>query len=529
MNISYKHITIVLFCLCHAALAQVANYRVDNGNANQPNEVSIAINPQDPQNIVAASNLNYYYYSKDGGYTWTQDELRSSHGVHGDPCVIFDKNGHCFFGHLANPNVGEWLDRIVVQISKNGGESWSNGAGIGLNPRPSSNPGLRDQDKEWLAADRTNSQYQDNIYMSWTEFDVYGSHNPSDSSRIRFSRSTDHGETWSDAFTISDKGGNCLDGDETTEGAVPSVGPAGEVYIAWSGPEGIMFDRSFDGGQTFGTDIHITLHEGGWAQYVWGINRCNGMPVTACDISDSQFRGNVYILWSDERNGDIDVFMTRSEDRGTTWSTAVKVNNDNSGRDQFFPWFTVDPSTGIIYAIFYDRRNTTAEDTDVYMATSYDGGRTFTDRQISDTSFHPWNSVFFGDYINISAFNGVVHPIWMRMDSGHMTLYTAVIKDSLATSVTSRLLIPQSIILEANYPNPFNPETSIPLTLHTAQHVNLTIYNSKGQQIKVLIDELLMPGEHKIAWNARGQPSGVYLIKLTSDKHTILRKCVLSR
>ena len=88
--------------------------------------------------------------------------------------------------------------------------------------------------------------------MAWTEFDKLFEPDPSYKSRILFSRSTDAGETWGTALSISDVEGNCLDDDSTTEGAVPAIGPDGEIYIAWAGPEGIVMDRSFDGGISFG-------------------------------------------------------------------------------------------------------------------------------------------------------------------------------------------------------------------------------------------------------------------------------------
>ena len=53
---------------------------------------------------------------------------------------------------------------------------------------------------------------------------------------------------------ISDDTGDAKDSDGTVEGAVPAVGPNGEVYVAWAGPKGSVFDRSDDGGWTFGKD-----------------------------------------------------------------------------------------------------------------------------------------------------------------------------------------------------------------------------------------------------------------------------------
>jgi hypothetical protein len=105
------------------------------------------------------------------------------------------------------------------------------------------------------------------------------------------------------AIRISDKGGDCRDSDNTVEGAVPTVGPNGEVYISWSGPLGLMFDKSTDGGDTFGKDIFVTSQPEGWNFDVQRIYRCNGFPVTACDINYSPYQGTIYIMWSDQRNG----------------------------------------------------------------------------------------------------------------------------------------------------------------------------------------------------------------------------------
>ncbi|MBI3194257.1 MAG: exo-alpha-sialidase, partial [Ignavibacteriae bacterium] len=367
-----------------------------------------------------------YYYSMDGGQTWTQGRLSSSYGVWGDPAVTFDANGNLFFGHLSNPpSPGYWIDRIVVQKSTNGGQTWNDGVGIGFSP-PQKN-----QDKEWLIADWTDSPYRNNVYMAWTEFDSYGSSSVFDSTRILFSRTTDAGTTWSTPARISDHGGNCIDEDETVEGAVPAVGPNGEVVVAWSGPLGIMFDKSTDGGVTWGTDTYVTSQPGGWDYAVPGIYRANGLPVTACDISNSPYRGNIYVQWTDQRNGtgNTDAFIIKSTDGGTTWGTVVRVNDDSSLRHQFFSWMTIDQTTGNIYVCFYDRRNTTGNATDFFVAKSTDGGETFTNVKVSDTSFTPSSGIFFGDYSCIAAHNGKVYPLWMRLDGSKLSVWTAPFED----------------------------------------------------------------------------------------------------
>ena len=507
------------------AQGQIRNYRVSAANAMDPNEVTIAINPANPQNLIAGANLNYVYFSIDGGYTWTQQRLASLYGVWGDPSVVFDADGNGYFGHLANPpqSLGYFIDRIIVQKTTDGGETWNTGAGIGFR-QP------KQQDKEWVAADISNSPHRNNLYVAWTEFDSYGSSHPADSSRIRFSRSTDGGINWSTAITLSDRGGNCLDGDATTEGAVPAVGPEGQVYVAWSGPQGIVLDRSFDGGQTFGRDLPVAAHYGGWAQQVDGLQRANGMPVTGCDISQSPYRGTVYVLWSDQRNGDIDIFIARSTDQGETWSTPLRVNDDQSGRDQFFPWLAVDPVTGGVYVVFYDRRNTQGDWTEVTVALSHDGGQSFENRRVDEQAFDPETAYFLGDYINIAAYAGRVHPIWTRMDSNLRTVWTAVLEDTAATTaVSDRTTEPDTFWLYPAFPNPFSSQTHITYSIRETGNVTLRIYNSSGHHVATLLNQTVAAGRHTALFEGRDLPSGVYIIQLSTAQGTQTQKCILSR
>ncbi len=423
-----KIFTVLTFAIFFSftVFAQYPNVQVNNPSSTDPEEVTIAVNPVNTNILAGGANINYSYRTTNGGSSWLQSYMNSTLGqVWGDPCVTFDSLGNLYYGHLSNGNY--FIDRIVIQKSTDNGITWNDGAGIGFNDP-------KQQDKEWIAADMTNSPYRNNVYVSWTEFDSYGSSNSSDSSRILFSRSVDHGITWSQPIIVSDRSGDCLDSDNTDEGAVPAVGPDGQIYISWAGPLGLMFDKSLDGGQTFGVDKHITDIPGGWDFDVSGISRCNGLPITACDISNSPYRGNIYVNWSDQRNGatNTDIFIVKSTDGGNTWTQPLKVNDDNTDRQQFFTWMTVDPKTGVIYVVFYDRRNTTGAATDVYMARSTDGGDTFQNFKVSESSFTPQSFVFFGDYINVSAFDKNVHPIWMRLDNSTLSVWTTSFYDSLA-------------------------------------------------------------------------------------------------
>jgi hypothetical protein len=365
-----------------------------------PLEPSITINPKNTKNIVAGVVLDRAIYTLDGGETWSESKLISPYGVYGDPAVIADSKGDIYFFHLADPSRqgrsnDAWLDRIVAQKSTDGGKTWSEGASIGHNPP-------KDQDKQWPAV----HPRKQILATTWTQFDKYGDKSAECHSNIMFSKSTNGGKKWSDAVQINQLPGDCVDDDNTTEGAVPAIDSEGRIFVAWSNQGTIYMDRSYDGGNVWlQNDLTITKHHGGWAMNIPGISRCNGMPVLMVDNSPGTFHGSLYLVWADQKNGvdDTDIWFVRSTNRGDNWTQPARINKDAPGKQQFLPWLAVDQTTGYIYIVYYDRRAYDDLQTDVYLAYSMDGGNTFTEKKISERPFIPTASKFFGDYNNISA------------------------------------------------------------------------------------------------------------------------------
>ncbi|RPI01099.1 MAG: T9SS C-terminal target domain-containing protein [Ignavibacteriae bacterium] len=76
-------------------------------------------------------------------------------------------------------------------------------------------------------------------------------------------------------------------------------------------------------------------------------------------------------------------------------------------------------------------------------------------------------------------------------------------------------LAPAAYKLFQNYPNPFNPSTTIPFSLSTDGNVNLSIYNTIGEEITVLAEGYFRQGVHSSVWNAAGYASGVYIARLS--------------
>ncbi len=93
-------------------------------------------------------------------------------------------------------------------------------------------------------------------------------------------------------------------------------------------------------------------------------------------------------------------------------------------------------------------------------------------------------------------------------------------------------LVPDHYYLAANYPNPFNPSTSIAFGLPSPARVRLSIYNILGQEVASLIDDLLPAGRHELVWNGRDEQnrpvsSGVYFYRLRTDQFNQTRKMML--
>lgn len=485
-------ISVILFFLCLPFLALSQHTNILISSFNEPNEPSICINPKNTSQLVAGSNIDNLYSSEDGGITWSTSTLKSSYGVWGDPVIGVDTAGNFYFFHLSNPPNGNWIDRIVCQRRDKGSQIWNDGSYFGLNNKKA-------QDKHWVAVDPSTNY----LHVTWTEFDKYGSSVSTDSSRILYSQSTDQGQTWSIPVKINQVSGDCVDSDNTVEGAVPAIGPQGQIYVSWTGPDGIVFDRSLDGGKTWlDNDIKVTDMPGGWDFEIPGISRCNGLPFTACDLSNGAFNGNIYINWTDQRNGEdnTDVWLVISEDGGNTWSAPKKVNNDSGTKQQFLTSMTIDQSTGHLWFVFYDRRNSNQKETDVYMAVSKDGGKTFENFKISESSFNPNSGVFFGDYTGVTAFNNIVRPIWTRLNDGQLSVWTALI-DVKTTSNKGIMTQQQQPSIS---PNPAKNKAYYSFKLHDTQNVTIILKSSKGETIKTLMQKRL--------------PSGKYVEEIDIDK-----------
>jgi len=101
----------------------------------------------------------------------------------------------------------------------------------------------------------------------------------------------------------------------------------------------------------------------------------------------------------------------------------------------------------------------------------------------------------------------------------------------VTTSVAGRPneVLPTEYALGNNYPNPFNPQTTIDFALPERGRVVLTILNALGQEIERLVDADMQAGFHKVVWEAKSHTSGVYFYRLTANGFTQMKKMVLMK
>jgi hypothetical protein len=402
-------------------------------------ENSIFINPENEDELLNSNNSSDWdgsyanslfgaddRSSEDEGISWAGEIEGTGNDNMGDPSVAVGLNGRWYAGKINN-NFGQ-----SVAWSDNQGATWHD---VTVSTVPSPGQDLLDKDHLWIDNTLT-SPFQGRLYDAWTNFvsgsPYYG--------QVEVSRSVDNGLTWTTSLAISP----AVAAGSFCHGANLQTGPGGEVYgiftvyDTWPGDESaIGFAKSLNGGSVFTPATRIINNIKGIRTSGTTKNmRVNSFPSMTVDISNGPHKGYIYIVWANigfpgvNTGSDIDVYMLRSIDQGSTWSAPIRVNQDVAGlgKQHFFPWISCDPVTGNLCVIYYDDRNVSSTDCETWISYSYNAGDTWTDMKVSDVSFTPTPIPglavnYFGDYLGVNSRNMMAYPVWTDNRNGNALTY----------------------------------------------------------------------------------------------------------
>jgi hypothetical protein len=334
---------------------QAPDVTVNQDTAGAPqNETAIAVNPNNPNQVVAAANdyvtrtwtctiggtpcsalgdgYSGTYVSNDGGSSWCCTASDPSHlgtlipGVErltggqydagGDPAVAWDSQGHVFYAGLgfdrtAAPNT------VAVNrgtFDNSGNVTWSAPTFINQTTSPSTL-----NDKEWIAIDHNPaSPFRDRIYVTWTRFLFNPDNGKYTQSPIFFASSSDGGATFTTPKSIA---GNVL----YSQGSRPVVGPDGSLYVFWDGSrrhdelDSTWVAKSTDGGATWHKPVQISpLNETDVLANT--LFRVNSYPAGAVAPN-----GDVYATWTSQSPSGSVAVWSKSTDGGSTWTAPARV------------------------------------------------------------------------------------------------------------------------------------------------------------------------------------------------------------
>lgn len=411
----------------------MANIQVTPSGPQQ--EPSIALNTLDQTTVIvttndlrSGNNMSTVYRSINSGASYTQMLM--------SPPVGFAASGDAFaaYGYpnvflvaATALNVNPVRDSsIIVYRSTNNGASFSTPIIV--------NQGFGTavyNDKPAIEIDTANgSPYLGQAYIAFTRY-----FNNFQSSETLFQRSLDQGVTWSVPILLT----NQVQG-VTSFGSTIAIGPQGDIYVGWMqygpGTPQFLMRRSVDGGITFGPIITIStvsLVPTPLPVPTFGF-RVLTIAYLAVDISPFNGEGIVYAVWQDNRTGNAHIYMSRSTDRGLSWSTLRQVDDSPAVSQNFLPNLTVSRDNGGVRVMYYTNRLTTTL-LDVYLAESNDAGSTFLpNRRITSVSFDPNADPSIGvPTPSIGDYNGLVvrasgTPIivWMDTRTGSQNIFEDV-------------------------------------------------------------------------------------------------------
>jgi hypothetical protein len=426
-----RRIAAVLFVLAVlASPASASGPNVDVSNLRGPqSEPAITVDPANDQILLAGSNsllegTMRAYGSTDGGATWQTTAVfpvpkRLDDACAADPGVGIDRTGRQYFSFVRSTPCQLGHPQLYVASRPGPDGAW--GTPVLVSPLGRA----RFDDKPAIAVDRSAaSPYSNRVYAAWTRV----GHDGRFSTLV--SSSDDGGKTWSAPSRANRTG-------EQLSYVTLATSRRGTLYVAWHDISAfhVNIALSTDGGKTFGGEqqvvafaiVTIPACAAGIVIPAQKLTCVQPNPVVSVDTSSSRYAGRVYVTYTlTDFQGDKGIAVTVFDSRlhpisgypagGKALLLAPRPASVNA--DQFWPASAVDPSTGTLWACFYDTRGDSKRLRAFFSCTfSTDGGDHWAKpfhaaSEASNETRAGADPREYGDYEGLAVANGVAHPIW---------------------------------------------------------------------------------------------------------------------
>jgi hypothetical protein len=401
-------------------------------------EEHIAVDPSNFNNLIAmisdfsqngGFNTSKFAFSSNNGASWAENFVPLSGGfpvtadnhvwqANSDPVAAIDKKGNVFLAnlYLQADNLGNVTNDgyYVCSATLTSGPIFKQS---GCHPvRTSLKASTNVEDKPWLAVDTSSSAFAGNVYASWTHFTAI-------TDVIFFSRSTNHGVTWSKAIQINPTSQN-----GAVQGSQVAVGPAGEVYVAYevffTGGKGQhLIAKSTNGGVSFGTPVALTPTFNNLS--FSSTYRDNTFPALA--VSPVAGKAFIYDVYTDQPGANSRTAFVRSKTAGGLTFTSPISANDSTKGQRLMPAVAAD-TKGVVHISWFDTRKsgTSTDHLDIFATyTKNNGGSFAPNARVTSTQIAAGGAGFIGDYSGIASgsdsTNSLAHPVWTNGGVGGTT------------------------------------------------------------------------------------------------------------